>query len=143
MLIELTTSLAEHAHAFLLYLVIRTSDDVLEQLDLITNVVQLTGDVELAQRDLLVVAFRQHQIQMLNRVDQRYRLLLVVSDEVFCARENLFPFERFGFGVVVVALCSMKVKLSGKLILIEKCQPALTSSSASSVLSSMIRCEAS
>lgn len=66
MIVNLATSLAEHAHAFLCNLVICSLNDVLEQFDLIADVVELTGHVELVESDLFVIALCQHEIEMLN-----------------------------------------------------------------------------
>lgn len=103
-IVKLATSLAEHAHAFLCNLVICPLNDVLEQFDLIADVVELTGHVELVESDLFVVALCQHEIEMLNRVDESYRLLFIVGNEVLRPWQDLLPLKGLRFGGVVVAL---------------------------------------
>lgn len=77
---------------------------------------------------------------MLDGVDKRYRLPLVLGDVVLRLRENLLPLQGLRLRVVVIALIGEdKVRAWAWML---QCR-WLTSSSASSVFSSMIFCEAS
>ncbi len=111
--------------ALLPHLNVSSLDDILENFNLISDVVQLIGDFKSFQRSLFLVAFGKDRVELMDWVHQSQGLSLVIGDVVLCVWEDLFPLQGFRFCLDVGALKTInrpidQIKIGGFYIFLWK-----------------------